>query len=286
MSDRISRGALALSLVLVTTSAVWAQQAPAPAPPPPAAPPEPLAPQPETVGVTPTVSVEAAAVPRSVLYGAALRGRWISVPSWFLGLFTKKNVPLSSFGVGGEFFRRKGDLDISLGIGWQKMGPPDGNWLGRGKQAAIDTDYVQFRNFGLIGFDASFLWRTEINQHVAFRYGAGLGVAIVTGKMYRISAGGCTEQNAGNLAECFPRVAGCTAGPCPEKALKDSEGRPDNGPMDPHRFVEDDVPGAIPIINLLLGFDFHIPDVKGLELRLEGGWYDAFFVGLAAGYLF
>jgi hypothetical protein len=208
----------------------------------------------------------------------------VTVPHWLLGLFTKQNQSLSSYGFALEGFRRKGDMDIVLGLSYQRMGPPDGNWLGKGHAASIDTDLVQFRNFGFVGLDASFIWRTVMSEHVAFRYGAGLGLAIMTGKMLRTSAAGCNEQNAGDTKACRPSF--CPATGCTEELLKRSEGPVDNGPGNEHRFVDGNVPGAIPIINLLAGVDFHIPNVKGLELRVEGGFYNAFFLGIAAGYLF
>jgi hypothetical protein len=37
---------------------------------------------------------------------------------------------------------------------------------------------------------------------------------------------------------------------------------------------------------MVLGFDFRIPDVKGLEFRVEGGFSNAFFLGTSAAYLF
>jgi len=231
----------------------------------------------------PSVTTETPA-PTDVVYGAGARLRWVSVPGWLLGLFTKENQSLSSYGFAGEFYRRKGDMDIMLGLSYQRMGPPDGNWLGRGKEASIDTDLVQFRNFGFIGFDATFIWRTVISEYVAFRYGAGLGIAIMTGEMLRTSAAGCNEQNVGNTSQCKPIF--CPASGCTEALLAASQGRVDNGPGDPHRFKDGNVPGAIPILNLVTGLDFHIPQAKGLELRLEGGFYNAFFLGLAAGYLF
>jgi len=37
--------------------------------------------------------------PDVVRYGVGLRmPRWVTVPSWFLGLFHEENVPLSTFG--------------------------------------------------------------------------------------------------------------------------------------------------------------------------------------------
>ena len=64
-------------------------------------------------------------------YGLGLRARWVSVPSWMLGLFTKQNKALSSYTLGLEGFRLfHGDFpDFVLGLAWQSLSPPDGNWL-------------------------------------------------------------------------------------------------------------------------------------------------------------
>jgi hypothetical protein len=263
----VAAGAL---LGLLIASSAWGQSEPAPSEEPAAG--------------TPAVSTEAPVGPKDVAYGAGARLRWVSVPGWLLGLFTKQHQSLSSYGFAGEFFRRKGDMDIMVGLSYQKMGPPDGNWLGKGREASLDTDLIQFRNFGFVGFDATFIWRSVISEYVAFRYGAGLGIAIMTGEMLRTSAAFCNEQNVGNTAQCRP--AFCAASGCTEAQLAASQGRVDNGPQDPHRFKDTNVPSAIPILNLVTGFDFHIPQAKGLELRLEGGFYDAFFLGFAAGYVF
>jgi hypothetical protein len=243
-------------------------------------PPEQSAPEPAAA-----VGASAPAPARDVTYGSGARLRWVSVPHWLLGLFTKQNQSLSSYGFAAEGYRRKGDLDIMFSLSYQRMGPPDGNWLGKGHDAGIDTDFIQFRNFGLVGFDATFIWRTVISEYVAFRYGAGLGIAIVTGQMLRTSAAGCTDQNLGDVTRCKPRVCRGTTCTEAELAMSSRTGSVDSAD-DPHRFADGNVPGAIPILNLVTGLDFHIPQVKGLELRLEGGFYDAFFLGMAAGYLF
>jgi hypothetical protein len=232
----------------------------------------------------PAITTKATVAPSDVTYGAGARLRWVSVPHWLLDSFTKQNQALSSYGFAAEAFRRKGDLDIMISLAYQRMAPPDGNWLGKGHEANLDTDFVQFHNFGFVGIDASFIWRTVISEYVAFRYGAGLGLAIITGELLRTSAAGCTEQNAGNTSACRP--AFCPATGCTEQMLARSQGPVDNGPGDAHRFKDGNVPGAIPILNLVTGLDFHIPQAKGLELRVEGGFYDAFFLGMAAGYLF
>lgn len=220
-------------------------------------------------------------------YGVAVRmPRWVSVPSWFLGLFTEENVPLSTFAAfGAEFIRRKGDLDIVVGVHYQKMGPADGNWLGKGKDPGLETDFVQFRNFGLLGVDASFIWRQQFNRYFGVHYGAGLGLALVQGKMLRISnASTCTRENAGDERACRPII--CPADGCTESVLRMSEGDIDNGPANPHRFQDQNVPGAIPIINMLAGMSVRFPELRGFEARLEGGFYNAFFVGMGLAYIF
>jgi hypothetical protein len=221
-------------------------------------------------------------------YGLAVRARWISVPSWLLGLFTQKSVPLSTYGYALEGFRRKHDKDdhnrtweLSVGIGYQNMSPPDGYWLGSGGKIT-DTDLVQFRNFSLITMDAAFISRQYFSPYFGIHYGAGLGLAVVRGQVLRTSA---TCAN-GQCQVIIPNVCGGANPPCTEANLVASQTGPDLGPAQPHRFQETSIPGAIPIINILLGLDFPVPDAKGLEFRIDAGFYDAFFVGGSAGYLF
>src|SRR5439155_23066821 len=89
--------------------------------------------------------------PADLSYGVAARLRWVSVPAWMLNLFTKKNVPLSSWGTGISFFRRKSNFDMVVSVNYQNMSPSDGNWLGKGDShpANLDTDFVQFNGLAL-----------------------------------------------------------------------------------------------------------------------------------------
>jgi hypothetical protein len=235
-------------------------------------------------------------------FGLAVRARWISVPSSLLGLFTKKNVPLSTYGYALEGFRRKHDKDdhnhtweLSVAIGYQNMSPPDGYWLGTGKDITADTDLVQFRNFSLITMDAAFISRQYFSPYFGIHYGAGLGLGVVRGKVLRTSAqcdpttGKCKvvmNEPAPNKPNTQIVCGGAGQPACTETNLSNSEGAPDLGPGEPHRFQETSVPGAVPIINILFGLDFPVPDAKGLEFRIDAGFYDAFFIGGSAGYLF
>ncbi|HEY5283784.1 MAG TPA: hypothetical protein VIM14_13415, partial [Polyangia bacterium] len=155
------------------------------------------------------------------------------------------------------------------------------------KDLTQDTDLVQFRNFSLITMDAAFISRQYFSRYFGIHYGAGLGLAVVRGKILRTSAvqtapGQFTVTLAGGQQVCGPK-AQCTA--ADEAALSASAGPGDQAGAG-RRFQENSVPGAVPIINLLFGLDFPIPDAKGLEFRVEGGFYDAFFIGGTAGYVF
>jgi hypothetical protein len=236
---------------------------------------------------TPAVAASAATVPAAELaeeagpirppdlsYGIAARLRWVSVPGWLLNLFTKKNVPLSSWGTGIEFFRRKANFDFVLAFGYQNMSASDGNWLGSGHKALTDTNYVQFRSLALYSVDASFVWHTTFNDWVGMHYGAGFGLAIVGGTIVRTidDNGMCTDANTGDVTQCHPAV--CTATSCTDAQLQGA-----NHPSS-------DVPPALPIINVVLGLDFRLPKVRGWEARIEGGFFDAFYLGGGVGYTF
>lgn len=232
-----------------------------------------------------TVAAEPSRAP-NVSYGVAARLRWVSVPSWMLNLFTKRNVPLSSYAVAAEFFRRKGEFDFIVSIGYQSLSPPDGNWLGRGHDASIDTDYVQFKGLGMVGADASFVWHSFLNDWFGMHYGAGLGLGIITGHLLRTSNGtGCTDANAGDYTRCHPIGAICPPSGCTDSSLA-ALGPGVDDPQNPHRFTDSNVPPALPIVNVLIGVDFRLPHVRGWEAKLEGGFYDAFFLGGGVAYTF
>lgn len=202
--------------------------------------------------------------PADLAYGVAAQLRWVSVPSWLLNAFTKKNIPLSSWGTGISGFRRKGNFDIALSFNYQNMSPPDGNWLGSSNKAATDTNFVHFQDFALYAVDVSFIWHAFFTDWFGLHYGAGLGLGILSGHIVRTiiqTPNGCTEANAGDTTMCKP------------------------GPTDVP-FTSPDVPAAVPIFSVQVGVDFRLPKVRGWEARIEGGFYDAFFLGGGVGYTF
>ncbi len=187
----------------------------------------------------------------------------MSVPGWLLNTFTKNNVPLSSWSTGVELFRRSGNFDFALSFNYANLSPHDGNWLGSSADPATEVNFVHFDHFALFAFDASFIWHTYFGKWFGLRYGAGFGFGIVGGHVDRtmLNGGQCNAQNVSDTSTCKP-IAGEMA------------------------FTSESVPAAVPILNVDLGVDFRIPQVKGLEVRLDGGFYDTFFLGGGVGYVF
>jgi hypothetical protein len=287
---RMSRFVLVLAALLVLEQrAAAADNAAAPMPgaiettqPAPETKPSPV--------VVPAASIEDYGVPArpaDLSYGVATRLRWVTIPKWLLNLFTKQNVPLSSWGTGIEFFRRRGNFDFAVSLTYMNLSPHDGNWLGDGRDATVDTDFVQFRGLAMYGADASFIWHTDFTDWFGIHYGAGIGVGVLGGDVLRTSNDNtlCNEANAGDLSQCHPKGVTCTGSSCNEQQLN-ALGPGQDDPMDPHRFHEPGVPSVLPIVNVVFGLDFRLPQVRGWEAKLEGGFYNAFFLGGAVGYSF
>ena len=204
--------------------------------------------------------------PADLAYGIYAQLRWVSVPSWLLNIFTKQSVPLSSWGTGLSVFRRKGNFDIALSFNYQNMSPPAGNWLGSSATPLTDVSYLQFQSFAMYGFDFSFLWHNYFTDWFGIHYGAGVGIGILGGNIQRTKAldKNCTAQNAGDPNQC---------------THNSNDSQTSVGPLP-------NVPGAVPIFNVQLGVDFRVPKLRGWEARLEGGFYDAFYLGGGIGYTF
>ena len=121
---------------------------------------------------------------------------YLQVPQerWMLNAFTKNNVPLSSWGTGIELFRRHGNFDFAVAFNYQNMSPPDGNWLGSNADPMTEVNFVHFDHFAMWGFDASFRWYTMFNDWLGLHYGAGFGLGVLSGHIYRSYArnGQCT----------------------------------------------------------------------------------------------
>lgn len=240
----------------------------------------------------PGATSPAAALARSdsATYGAGFQLRGIFVPTWFLDMFLDASTGLSSVGLGAEFIRRKGNLDIVGGLNFGFYSPPDGNYLGNGKSPAVETDYVDFRDLNVLALDVTFIWHHYFTPWLSMVYGAGLGMGFVLGDVYRISTyqGNCTADNIGDLSRCNPVPPGDQASldkwnrsrdQWLADARKCSSG---DSPASPCLFREDDVWPVVPVVHLLIGVNFKI--TEEISVRVDGGFHNAFFVGASGQY--
>jgi hypothetical protein len=200
------------------------------------------------------------------------------------GAFLDQSVPLTSYTVGLEGFRRTGNFDFVLGLAWQSLSPSDGNWLGKGNLPSIDSDYVQFKGLGAVSLDVGFVLHTALTRVVGVHYGGGLGLGILTGKVLRTSDGsaGC-RTNPGSVVDCHP--VACATGPCTEAQLAATENPlGSDTATTPSRFKQD-LPAVYPIVNLLTGLDFRIPRAPRLDLKVDLGYFfPYFFLGAGIAY--
>jgi hypothetical protein len=275
-----------LSVVLLGTAwlggvgVAWGQDAPTQAAlDPGAAAPGGAAP----VGAAPLVDATVQA-PASARYGIGLRSRVTSIPKWLFGAFLDQSVPLTSYTVGLEGFRRTGNFDFVAGLAWQSLSPSDGNWLGKGNLPSTDTDYVQFKGLGAVSLDVGFVLHTALSRVVGVHYGGGVGIGILTGKVLRTSDGsaGC-RTNPGSVVDCHPIV--CTTGPCTEGQLAATESPfGSDTATTPSRFTQT-LPTVYPIVNLLTGLDFRVPRAPRLDLKVDlGFFFPYFFLGAGIAY--
>ncbi len=257
-------------------------------------------PQPEGATGGKTESQAVAKAPSDVSYGAGFSFRGIFIPTWFLNLFLDASTSLNSVALGGEFIRRKGNFDLVASVNLGFYSPSDGNYLGNGKKPEIDTDYVQFRGLNLLSFEAAFVGHQEILPWLSMVYGAGLGLGIVLGNIYRISnyENNCHGDNVSDLGTCNP-LNPTSANYANELAQwKDNpdgwiadrsqtcklaaDGK--DTPREPCLYREDDVWPVVPMVHLLIGLDFKISEQ--FSVRVDGGFHNAFYFGTAGHYFF
>ena len=237
------------------------------------------------------------------IYGVGLTGRGLFVPFWFLEMFLDAGTALYSGAIGAEFIRRKRNFDLVASIHFNFYSPPDGNFLGSGKDKE-DIDYIVFDKLNVLSFEVDFIWHHNFTDWLSLVYGAGLGFGIVLGDVLRSSAHGsrmrdgqCNTASAGDPSKCNPIDSDPRKNPDwqEEEAVWnrdprewfDTYGKKCSGkdtPQDPCQFVEDDVWPVVPIVHLLVGLNFRV--TNELNIRVTTGWHDAFYVGATTQWFF
>ena len=263
-----------------------------------------------------TARRESAPVPTSdsnrVLYALGLRGRYLAVPGFMLDPFLLHHTELHSGGVGLEFTRRKGQLDIVLSLDFSWYNPPNGNFLGKNKDPALDSHYTEFRGLSFLSLDVAFIWVHDLAPWIAIMLGGGVGIGVVFGDIWTInnSSQVCTRDNAGDPSKCYPvsrdsyvnamgqtveigairpsdpdfqrkldatSQAQVNCMKTPGADCRDTSGHP-------YYHKSEDKPPVMVVVNFILGFKFKLH--RHFNFNVSGGFRDGFIVGGGPEYVF
>ena len=221
-----------------------------------------------------------AATEKPVEYGVGVRLRNVRVPKAEIELFVDRagDTGSSTAGLGVDLTRRRGDVELQLGLEFEHIDGGRGVWIESGKNVATGdaADFVlpadkQPERLGWFTLEFTFINHARINKYISFRYGGGAGLGIVTGKLQHfniVCAPGATNTN-------------------PEPGCAPS-GQPFNGTGQfeegTETLVAYKIPPVFPVINAIIGFQFK-PTEK-MTINIEGGIRTFLFFGTSASYFF
>lgn len=195
-------------------------------------------------------------------YGVGARFRMIYVPTLILELFVDEaSSRILQPGFGVELARRKRNVEIVLGVEFERATPDDGFWLGKDQDpnAPGETpDYLEFDGLGWISADVAVRWTAPFNDKLAFRYGAGLGLGVVLGEVLQTDTT-CAPGTDDITVDCMPDAVAV-------------EGRQLDEPAD--------LPPVFPVLELMVGLQWR-PAPK-LTINLDAGIRTAPFAGLSS----
>ena len=254
-------GFLAASILLWAAAAA-AQPAETDAVPPPGG----AAAEPGAAPAAPPVAPEAGstAAPSAVNWAVGTRLRGLFVPNWFLQAFMTHAHSLNSFSWGVDVTRRKGNLDMVIGmdVGWYGNFK-DANWTGNDASSyAGDTYWTHFKTFAFTSFDINWFWNQPLTDWLAFRAGGGVGLGFLAGDYYKhLSGPNCSAANIdSDRANC---------GPLPTAPTKKED-------LKYYR--------VLPVVSALLGFRFKLH--RNFVAIVDGGFHNGFVAGGSAQYVF
>jgi hypothetical protein len=209
-----------------------------------------------------------------VEYGVDIRLRRVFVPKGLVELFVERAAGgASNNGIGVDFVRRRGNLELQLGFEYEHIEPGEGAWINSGDNVAAgdEADYIisadhAGKSFGWFTLEFTFIDHKPINKYVAVRYGGGAGIGFLTGELqkYDVACVGATNQNP--EPGCKPTALGGTG--------IDANNTPEAY----------DMPPVFPVVNAIVGLQIR-PSPKAV-VNIEGGIRTIPFIGMSAGYFF
>ncbi len=241
-----------------------------------ATPPMPPTPTTDPV-VAPNTPVE-----EPVTYGGDFRLRDVFLPSWMMGLFVERAAGGTSHaGWGFDFIRKRGTVELQFGFEHEQIEPAEGVWIEKGKNvgAGDSADYIvnptdAGGTFGWYTLEFTFVNNKPINQYVAFRYGVGAGLGILSGNVKRWDLNPCGPgaTNSNPTPGCVPIAKGGTGVPSG-----------DNGGAETAPVSYDLGTPVFPVLTALIGVQ--IKPIEHMIVNVETGIRTLPFIGLSIGYI-
>ncbi len=237
-------------------------------------------------GKPPSGDPEAAATAtgeKPIEYGVGLRLRNVRVPKGEIELFVERagDSGSSTLGLGVDFIRRRGNVELQLGFETEAIKPGQGIWIDSGKNIGNGdvADYVlpeknQSAQLKWYTIEFTFLNHAPINKYVSIRYGGGAGLGIVSGRLEHLNmicAGtGATNENP---LPCEPaQFGGHGNAPCEEDGTTCGT------------VVKYNIPPVFPVVNAIIGAQFKPTDK--MTINVEGGLRTFLFFGVSGAYFF
>ena len=218
-------------------------------------------------------------------YGADFRIRSVWVPQSMINLFVERSAGgIQNWGWGFDLVRRHGDNELQLGFEHENLPPPEGVWINKGDTVPGNSaDYILSPDhapggstLGWYTIEFTFVHNAPINKYVAFRYGGGAGLGIVSGDLYRWDTQcAATATNANPEPGCVPgdHIPGGTG-----ISASDGNGAPESTP------AKYNLPPVFPVVNAIIGVQ--IKPIPKAVINIEGGIRTMPFFGFSAGYFF
>ena len=193
---------------------------------------------------------------KSADYGLGVNARQLQLTRGLDEVFTEKAPGgTRTNGASVEFSKRGKQLEFVFGFGYDDLNASDGYYLETAGDPLTpgEVDFTEFQKFHVYTIDATLLGYLKLHKILALRYGAGLGVGIVRGKVLRTDAI-CTSSNI--QQDCVPDPAGAQQ----RKAAN--------------------IPKAIPVLNMLAGIQCRPLDL--LAINIDIGLRNVPYIGASA----
>jgi hypothetical protein len=214
-----------------------------------------------------------------VEYGIGLRLRGVFIPKGEIELFVERagDNGSSTLGLGLELTRRRGNVELQLGIEFEGFNPGEGVWIDSGNDVANGdaADVVlsrgdQPKKLGWVTFEFTFLNHAPITKNISIRYGGGAGLGIVLGELQHYDvfcAPGATNENPS--PGCEPPVP-----PFNGTATFESG----------EALRKYNLPPVFPVVNAIIGVQ--IKPTEKMTINIEGGLRTFLFFGISSSYFF